>query len=209
MSYSDFTLNDIKKRCNVKLVNGFDQFINNVKPLKISARLADLLCYNIPLALAIDTEKARSELIVMPVLVELKRLSNERISLFSGIEFNVDSATGLNGRCDFIVSLDNQQLMLTAPIITVVEAKNDDINSGLGQCIAEMLAAKLFNEKEQNNYKNIFGIITTGSIWKFLLLVNDTVYIQSSELYIEQSDKIWGVLMQIIDNQIIDVNSFK
>ncbi len=204
MSYSDFTLKDIKKRCAVKHTPAFDSFITQIAPIKISTRLSDVLNYNINLALAIDTEKARSELIVMPILVELKRLTEERISIFSGIEFNVDSTSGLNGKCDFIISLNNQQLILTAPIITVVEAKNDDINSGLGQCIAEMLASKIFNDTEQNTYQHIFGVVTTGSIWKFLLLSSNTVYIQYSELYIEQIDKIWGVLMHLISLPDID-----
>jgi hypothetical protein len=36
-----------------------------------------------------------------------------------------------------------------APAIVIVEAKKSDIKSGLGQCIAEMVAAQRFNEKRE------------------------------------------------------------
>lgn len=57
--------------------------------------------------------------------------------------------------------------MISAPVIAIVEAKNEDIKSGLGQCIAEMVAAQIFNEHENNEIPTIYGIVTSGEIWKF------------------------------------------
>ncbi|GCL35647.1 MAG: hypothetical protein ACKO9I_12000 [Sphaerospermopsis kisseleviana] len=54
--------------------------------------------------------------------------------------------------------------MINAPVILVVEAKNENIKGGLGQCIAEMYAAKLFNEREENEITEIYGVVTTGEI---------------------------------------------
>ncbi|WP_321161611.1 hypothetical protein [Lyngbya sp. CCAP 1446/10] len=58
--------------------------------------------FNLPLALEINSDKARSELIIAPILVEIKKRLPERMSLFSGREFNVDPARGLSGYCDFL-----------------------------------------------------------------------------------------------------------
>ena len=65
--------------------------------------LTDTLAETLPLAVAISTEKTRSELIIVPVLLEARRRAHRPVSLFSGIEFAVDSAQGLTGECDAIL----------------------------------------------------------------------------------------------------------
>jgi len=124
MAYNMFSLVQAKRAFGLRLQEQINVFAE-VVPLPISELLHVILAENIPLALAIHTEKARSELIIMPVLVELRRLMNREISLFSGIEFNVDPLQGLNGVCDFVVAGSPEQLILTAPLLMLVEAKND------------------------------------------------------------------------------------
>ncbi len=137
-------------------------------------------------------------MIVAPILVELRKTLNREISLFSGVEFNVDFEKGLNGVCDFLISQSSQQLLVHAPIISLVEAKNDNIKSGLPQCIAEMVAAQIFNDREESNIKTIFGIVTTGSIWSFLKLENDTVTVDYNEYPIENAEEIFGILLNMV-----------
>jgi hypothetical protein len=62
--------------------------------------------------------------------------------MFSGEEFNVDADRGLNGVCDFLIRQSAEQLVLEAPVIVLVEAKQADLKLGLGQCMAEMIAAQ-------------------------------------------------------------------
>jgi hypothetical protein len=88
--------------------------------------------------------------------------------------------------------------MISAPVVAIVEAKNEDIKSGLGQCIAEMIAAQLFNEQEDNDIKTIYGIVTSGEIWKFLQISEQTVVIDLTDYYITNIDKILGILLQLI-----------
>ena len=94
--------------------------------------------------------------------MELRKYFNRQISLFSGTEFNVDQSKGLTGRCDFIISYSPKQLEVTASVVIIVEAKNDNIKSGLAQCIAEMVAAQLFNQQKNNQIFCIYGIVKTG-----------------------------------------------
>ena len=117
-----------------------------------------ILVKNKHTAKSIATEKALSEFIVAPVLSEILNISKGKISLFSGIDFTIDVKQGLSGRCDFIISLNNNQYFLTAPIVTIIEAKKSDISLGLGQCVAEMVAAQIFNEKENTPKKQISKI---------------------------------------------------
>lgn len=199
MAYSDFTLSEVKDKFLLSL-NEKSNLFDDVKEIDYSEHLKETLKYNTPLGVSINTEKARSELIVAPVLVEIVKKLEHQISLFSGSELNVDKSKGLNGVCDFIISLSTEQFFLNAPIIAIVEAKNDNINSGLGQCISEMLSSKLFNEQKANSIKNTYGVVTTGSLWKFMKLSGNIVWIDLDEYHISNVSKIIAIFVSIIDS---------
>ncbi len=197
MSYSNFTLRQVEKDFHLQIEEKIDLFAH-VAAIAPSDDIKKLLAENIPLALAINTEKARSEFLIAPTLLELRRRSPIPISLFSGTEFAVSPEQGLTGYCDYLISLSKQQLMISAPVIAIVEAKNEDIKSGLGQCISEMIAAQLFNELENNDIKTIYGIVTSGEIWKFLQITKQTVVIDLTDYYVTDIGKILGILLQFI-----------
>lgn len=198
MSYSQFTFSQLKKSFNLT-INQETNLFSDVNDIEVGDFLKKILKENVPLATAIHTEKARSEMIVVPILIELRKQLKHQISLFSGIEFDVDKDKGLNGTCDYLISISKEQLYVTAPLITVVEAKNDNIKSGLPQCLAEMIASKIFNAQEKNNIKTIYGIVTTGTVWKFLKLEDeDIAYIDLEEYHIGDIDKIMGILLQMV-----------
>lgn len=206
MAYSDFVLSDIKDQFQLTIDEKTNLF-HDVGEETISETLNGILEENIPLALAIHTEKARSEMIVTPILIELRKMTNRRISLFSGVEFNIDKEKGLNGVCDYIISLSQEQLYVTAPVISIVEAKNDNLKSGLAQCATEMIASRLFNERKGNRINAIYGVVTTGSLWKFLKLDGATLHVDVREYYLEQLSKIMGILMHIIHSEMRESDS--
>ncbi|MFO5493480.1 MAG: hypothetical protein ACLBM6_13270 [Cuspidothrix sp.] len=125
MSYSQFTLEQIKSDFGITLSEKVG-FFAQVPERKYSQLLDETLEYNIPLALSINSEKSRSEMIVTPILIEVRKQLNNQISLFSGKDFNVDAQKGLTGFCDFLISKSNEQLIIESPIITLVEARNDN-----------------------------------------------------------------------------------
>ena len=104
MAYSDFDLKKVKQKLGVNLIEK-EHLFSSVEYFSISAYLKETLAENIPLARAINTEKARSELIIANILVELRKILEHKISLFSGVEFNVDKEKGLNRFCDFITHI--------------------------------------------------------------------------------------------------------
>jgi len=197
MAYSNFTFDKIRKELNLMTEDktGLFSHITEVQADEYFSK--SLKEDNIPLGLAINTEKARSELIIAPVLLELRKMTNKQISLFSGIEFDVIEEQGLNGICDFIISLSSEQFFLDAPIVVIVEAKKEDITKGLPQCIAEMRASQIFNGRRENQIETIYGVVTTGSNWKFLKLQNQTVYIDFDEYHIKELNKIMGILFSM------------
>jgi len=196
MAYNKFTINQIRKQFDIQVTEASSLF-PSITPVTPNETLRSLLARYIPLAEAIGTEKAKSEFIVAPILAELRELRHQQISLFSGLEFNVDEAQGLTGRCDYIISQSPLQFSLTAPILVMVEAKNDNINEGLGQCMAEMIAAQRFNQREGNEAKTIYGCVTTGSVWRFLKLEEKQIWIDDKQYFIESLETILGILVQI------------
>jgi len=200
MSYKDFTLEQINQIFAVSIQSNLDVFSTQKQPVQMSPAFVSQLEYSTTLALAINTEKARSEMIIAPILVELKRITGDRISLFSGSEFNVDPAQGLNGFCDFIISLSSQQLYVEAPVAIIVEAKNENIKGGLAQCLATMIAAQLFNQQKGNAIDTLYGAVTIGNQWKFLKLHKAIAAIDKKDYYIDQLPDILGILLSMIDN---------
>ena len=197
MSYSDFTLESVLSAFQLEKVESAGIF-SEIELSAPSAYLTAGLAKKVPLAAAIGTEKARSELIVADVLVELREKFNDRISLFSGIDFSVDPENGLTGVCDFLVSLSPSQLFLEAPLIILVEVKKDDPKPGIGQCIAEMLAAQHFNAEKENDIRTVYGATTTGTEWQFLKLVDKHLQIDMDIYPIRQCGKILGILSRMV-----------
>lgn len=198
MAYSDFSLRQIQKEFQLDIVEELGLFAE-IQAVPISEYFTITLQENLPLAVSINTEKARSELIISDVLIEVRKIFDRKISFFSGVEFNVDKERNLNGFCDFLISLSPEQLFVKSPVIAVVEAKNENIMSGLGQCVAEMVAVRLFNQSEGNEIPVTYGTVTSGIAWKFLKLMDDTVYVDLRDYSIEANPgQIIGILSQMI-----------
>lgn len=199
MSYSKFTLEEVLNNFNLTLIEKLGKF-NNLPEVAPSPHLKETLKDNIPLAVAIASEKARSEFIVAPILVAIKKQFNNQISLFSGIEFNVNAELGLSGFCHFLVSRSSLQTIIKTPVIALVEAKNDNIKSGFGQCLAEMVAAQIFNQRQGNEVPKIYGAITTGTLWQFLELEAGTATLDLQEYSLDNVPKILGILSSFISS---------
>ena len=200
MPYSNFTLETVREEFQIELVEHTGIFAD-IEPGVPSELLTTVLGKKVPLATTINTEKARSELIVADVLFELWEQFDRRISLFSGIDFNVDTEKGLTGTCDFLVSLSPMQSFLERPVIVLVEAKKEDPAPGLGQCAAEMIAAQCFNAEKGNDLPCIYGAATTGTEWKFLKLTEKQLQLDMTVYPIAQCDKILGILSSMVEQK--------
>ena len=176
MAYSDFTLEQVIDQ--FQLTASTTPFI--IQPIAPSSELEATLKRYLPLATSISTEKARNELIVTPILLEVRSLFHDRIGYFSGRSLTVDPSVGLNGECDFLLSADPNQTVVQAPIVVVVEAKNADLTGGLGQCTAQMIGAQAFNQRRGHSHA-IYGAVTTGTNWKLLTLQQQQLNINLDE----------------------------
>ena len=194
MAYSDFTtITKVREAFRLTIEESIDLFTDIPEALP-SSYLQTTLNENVFLATAINTEKARSELIIAPVLLEVRRMLNFQIGFFSGSEFNVDLQAGLSGYCDYILTASKESYEIRTPVVILAEAKNESIKSGLGQCIAEMVAAQLFNQRNGEAIESIYGAVTTGTDWKFLKLTDKTIWIDKRDYFINEVSHILGIL---------------
>ncbi|MBD2132097.1 hypothetical protein H6F47_06430 [Sphaerospermopsis sp. FACHB-1094] len=199
MSYSQFTsIGKVKEAFGLKTQEG-GRFIPEVAKIEPSTTLTAYLAESLPLA-ASASEKARSEGIIYPVLLEVRRILNRQISLFSGEDFTVDESVGLNGICDFLLSRSPEVLEIEAPVIVIVEAKKADLRTGFGQCIAEMVAAQRFNLAKHNPLSIVYGAISSGTQWRFLKLEGDIVTIDLADYPLPPVDEILGMLVWMMEN---------
>ncbi|MEI6332692.1 MAG: hypothetical protein WCP16_25905 [Pseudanabaena sp. ELA645] len=194
MAYSEFTLSRVREAFGLVVEEPKRLFLE-ILPTQASDYLMIALDENLALATAINTEKARSEMVIAPVLLEVRRQLNYEIGFFSGTEFNIDSTQGLTGYCDYILSAIKDSYEVRSPVLMLVEAKNENIKAGLGQCAAEMIAAQILNAKSGLESQTVYGCVTTGTDWKFLELSDRTLKIDQRDYFINEISLILSILL--------------
>ena len=168
----------------------------DLKPVEPSAWLVQAIAMaeRTPLT----NEKSKSERVISPILLEVALQYEDRITLYSGEDLTVDATQDLAGECDFFISKHPRKSVMQAPIITFVEAKDEDFEYGQAQCIAQMYASLLFNEQERKPIPFVYGCAVTSGEWKFLKLEKNKVSIDTETYYLVELPKILGVFHQVI-----------
>jgi len=194
MAFSDFDLRKALTDFALTSNEATDLF-TDVPPLEPSDQLRSWLADFAPAALGIGSE--RGEAIIFPILAEAKRRSRGPVTLASGVTFDVDKSKGLTGVCDYLLTHSREVFFIRGPVFAAVEAKKEDISGGLGQCAAEMVAIRMFNENEKSPLHIVYGCVTSGNLWRFLKLENNTLYIDKIEYYLGDLPKLLGILVSI------------
>jgi hypothetical protein len=194
MAYRDFTVGKVKQAFGIQTIEG-NSFFPIISPVTPTSTLLEVLEETLPLAVALPSEKAKSELLISPILVEVRKYLKRRVSLFSGQDFTVNAEVGLCGICDFLISRSPEQLEIESPVVVLVEAKKADINSGMGQCMAEMVAAQQFNQQAGEEPKPVYGCVTSGLLWRFLKLEDKQMTVDMKDYSLEPVSDILGKLV--------------
>lgn len=145
------------------------------------------------------TEKAKSEWIVVPILRELKRRNADFFTIYSGENLDVDPAIGLNGECDFILTKDTKSFSVSYPVFQIVEAKKHDFDLGVPQCAAQLVGAKQYNEMMGTPVDRLYGCVTTGVLWQFMVL-DDILQIDPHLYPLANLEELLGILQTIISH---------
>jgi len=197
MAYSDFkTLDQINQELGITIRSGNKCYIH-IEAVTVTQWFVETMELTYTKALRINTESARQALIVDQVLIELSQ--HVQMSFFLENAFNVDSTKGLTGNPDGIISTSDNELYITSPVVVLVEAKKSDLGSGLAQCVAEMEAARIFNEQKGQPMSTIYGVVTDGVLWQFLSLREQIAMIDSYVYSFDDGRKIVGILKFFVE----------
>lgn len=197
MAFSDFDLRRAVEAFGLAEDRDTDLF-RDVAPLEPSAFVRVWLDEFAPVAVGVNSEKARSEFIIAPLLAEARRRTVGPVNVLPGITLDVDRERGLSGFCDYVIARSAEYYYLRGPLIAVVEAKREDLIGGLGQCAAAMVAIGLFNEREGTPVPAVYGCVTSGTVWRFLRLCEARLSIDHREYYLQEAAKILGILVHLM-----------
>lgn len=134
----------------------------------------------------VQTEKAK-ELVIDAVFEEA--LANyKKLRVWKAAPLSTDELTG---RADYLVA--RRQRYVETPLLCVAEAKRDDFEKGLGQCLAEMEACQWINERDDKSI-DIYGIVTNGEGWKFYKLTTTNEVFETVAYTIANIEQVLGAL---------------
>lgn len=195
MAYSDFTLGTLEQAFGV--VNQRRLLFDPLPPLPLSADLKKALAR--ARELPVRSEKAKSEWIVAPVLTELRELTDRFFTIYSGDNLPADDAAGLKGECDFILAKDTGSFDINYPILQLVKAQKNDVEIGVPQCAAQMVGARIFNEKRGIHPGFLYGCVTTGDEWLFMRLIDNELVIDTRKYYLVEIGELLALFVQLIN----------
>jgi hypothetical protein len=197
MAYRDFKAIDLQEKLGI--VNSKSKLFPNIKLIEPSSLLVQILTRNRK-STSLRTEKAVSEALVAPILMEILDRNQEKVTLFSGENLVADKALGLNGELDFLFLKAPYALDITAPIINITEAKLDRaLIKAMNQCAAQMVGAQLFNKIHHYNQDIIYGAVTDGYEWRFVRLEGKTLTLDEDQYNSANLPQLLGVLQTIVD----------
>lgn len=195
MAYGDFTLDEIEMKFGIK--NRVERVFEEFQSVIPSENL--LTALQSAAELPVRSEKARSESIVYPILLEMRNRNHKFFTIHSGDNLDVDKEKGLVGQCDFILAKDIRTFNLNYPIIQIVEAKRNDIEVGVPQCAAQLIGAHLFNQKKKIEIERIYGCVTTGQEWLFMFLENNELTVDNKMYFLVEIEELLGAFQQMLD----------
>jgi hypothetical protein len=195
MAYTDFTLESIEQQFGVR--NQRQRLFQPLQALPVSSTLQTAL--ERANELVLRTEKAKSEWIVAPILLEIRLLTNRFFTIFSGDNLLADEAAGLRGECDFILAKDTGSFDINYPILSVVEAKKNDLDIGIPQCAAQLIGVRIFNQKKGISPPSLYGCVTTADEWVFMRLTNNELVIDSRKYYLVEIGELLALFVKLID----------
>jgi len=197
MAFGDFTYPEVVQKFGLTWQT-IDDLFATVSLVPASQTFLESLRIGAQLAATVNTEKARSEWMIAPILREFWWRYRGQISLFSGMDFQADPSAKLTGFCDFLICKSPQQPQIVAPVMVIFEAKKENINDGLGQCIAGMIGVQRFNQRTNAPVDTLYGCVTTGTTWKFLRLAGSMLTFGMLEYELHEVDHLLGILTHIV-----------
>lgn len=145
--------------------------------------------YEILPKISLDSEMAKRDFMIAPILWEVIRYAQAKIN----VEYPIDVDNRLSGSLDYLLRSTRQMI--------VIEAKKGDIDKGFNQLIAEMIALDLYDN--QGMLGPIYGAVSIGELWRFGFLdrIEKSIYRDLHTYRVpEDLEKIFTVILGILQD---------
>jgi hypothetical protein len=145
------------------------------------------LYYAIIPKINLNSELAKREFLIAPLLIELTRHADMKID----VEYPLYCNEKLSGSLDYLLT-SRQDLI-------VIEAKKKDLDSGFNQLAAELIALDFYEDNQK--IEVIYGAVTLGDVWKFATLNRKTKQLIKnidSHVIPSHTDEVFTILMGIM-----------
>jgi len=164
-NFSSFTPMAAMKQLNLQELSLWSVTITPKPPSPFfQQRLERLECFDL------QTVEESKKLLIDAICEEAIQ-PFKRLRIWKGANLEGDRASGY---VDYLIA--ERKRYLEAPMLCVIEAKKDDFEQGLAQCLVEMAACQSVNRQLGKDI-NIFGIVTNGATWTFYqLTITGQVY---------------------------------
>jgi len=183
-SFSQVTMSDLSKEFGITIEG--KSFLPSIQPIDTPSWLSHIIERNTQKLATMRSEKSISEALIAPVLMAVQELFEDKITIFSGEPLISEQISGV---CDFIISKTPRALEPQGNYCILVEAKKQDLLSGIAQCVAEMHVAQSIN----GDNKIVYGCVSTGLEWLFISLENNRALTDTKIFALNEINKILGV----------------
>lgn len=180
--FSSFTVKEALKRLGLEDLTGWKPDFAPLAPTEFFAeRLRRLENFDLT-----QTEDAKELLIEAVCEDVLER--HRSLRAWKSVALSTDELTG---RADYLIA--KRRRYVETPLLCVTEAKRDDFEKGLGQCLAEMEACRWNNERD-GILIDIYGIVTNGDGWRFYKLTVDNEVLETAQFSLANVKDVLGAL---------------
>ncbi|WP_416666748.1 hypothetical protein [Egbenema bharatensis] len=164
-NFSSFTLKEAMKQLHITDLYAWEINAPSLQP-------SDFFQQRLKRLEAFDLQSyERSKELLIDAFCEEAIQTFSRLKIWKGAGLEGENTIG---SADYLIA--ERKRYLEAPLLCIVEAKKDDFEQGLAQCLVEMQACQWQNAQIDQAI-DILGIVTNGSLWQFYkLLVSGQVY---------------------------------
>lgn len=187
-NFSSFTPIEAMKQLNLNDLIEWQVEITPKEPSSFfKQRLERLECFD--LQSVEESKKLLIDAVCEEAIQEFKRLR-----IWKGASLEGDRASGY---VDYLIA--ERKRYLEAPMLCIIEAKKDDFEQGLAQCLVEMQACQWINHKLGREI-DVLGIVTNGTTWNFYKLVRSGQVYETAAHALGDLEVVLGWLNYIFQN---------
>lgn len=181
-NFSSFNLKEAMKQLDITDLNAWSIHTAAIAP-------SDFFQERLKRLEAFDLESyERSKELLIDAFCEEAIQSFPTLKIWKGAMLDGETTCG---SVDYLIA--GRKRYLEAPLGCVVEAKKDDFEQGLAQCLVEMQACHWQNTQLGKTI-DVLGIVTNGSLWQFYQLLSSGVVNETLSYGLNDLSAIFGAL---------------